>query len=61
MAGRVDAICGSKIKFKDKKGEDQQRLKDGFKKFREALERDAQAAAARGSGLPKNWRSRILG
>ncbi len=36
------------------------RDKEGIEKFREALEQDAKEATARGSGLPKDWRSRIL-
>ena len=36
------------------------RLRAGLVKFREALEQDAKEAAARGSGLPDDWRDRIL-
>jgi len=33
---------------------------ESFEKLRKALEQDAKEAAERGSGLPKDWRSRIL-
>ncbi|GAI08385.1 unnamed protein product, partial [marine sediment metagenome] len=46
--------------FREGKEKGDQRLKEGIEKFREALEQDAKEAAARGSGLPKDWRSRIL-
>jgi len=39
---------------------DRQRLKEGFEKFRLALEQDAKEAAACGSSLPKDWRTRIF-
>ena len=36
------------------------RLHEGMIKFTQALEQDAKDARLRGSGLPKDWRSRIL-
>ena len=60
MASRTDVVCATTIAFKEQKEEGDQRLKEGIEKFREALEQDAKEAAARGSGLPKDWRSRIL-
>lgn len=61
MAERVDVLCGAKTTFRGRREEDQ-RLRDGVQKFREALEKDAKVAvAARGSGMPKDWRSRVLG
>jgi len=37
-----------------------QRLKEGLGKFQQALEQDAKEATERGTGLPKNWRSKIF-
>ena len=42
------------------KEQDKNRISAGLKKFREAMVLDAKAAALRGSGLPKDWRSRVL-
>lgn len=39
---------------------ERQRLREGMQKFREALKQDAKEVATRGSGLPKDWRSKIL-
>lgn len=39
---------------------DTKRLKESWNKFKEALEQDAKEERERGSGLPKDWRSRIL-
>lgn len=60
MASRTNVVCTTAIAFKEQKEKGDQRLKEGIEKFREALEQDAKEAAARGSGLPKDWRSRIL-
>ena len=60
MANRTSVVCATSVAFKPQKEKDEQRLKAGIEKFREALEQDAKEAAARGSGLPKDWRSRIL-
>lgn len=60
MRSGADVVCSTAIAFKEQKEEGDQRLKGGIEKFREALEQDAKEAAARGSGLPKDWRSRIL-
>ena len=60
MRSRADSICGARVQLKAKTQENK-RVKDGFKKFREALEHDAKVMVARSSGLPKDWRSRILG
>jgi hypothetical protein len=60
MASRVGVVCSTAIAFKERKEKGDQRLKEGFEKFREALEQDAKAIAKRGSGLPKDWRNRIL-
>ena len=60
MGDRTNVVCAKAIAFKEQKEEGDQRLKEGIEKFREALEQDAKEAAARGSGLPKDWRSRIL-
>jgi len=48
------------FKKQEEKVNQRLKLKVGIEKFREALEQDAKEAAARGSGLPKDWRSRIL-
>jgi len=58
--GRTNIVCSAAIAFKEQKEKGEQRLKPGIEKFREALEQDAKEAAARGSGLPKDWRNRIL-
>lgn len=60
MESRTNVVCSTAIAFKERKEKGDQRLKESFEKFREALEQDAKEAAARGSGLPKDWRSRIL-
>lgn len=60
MGSRINVVCATAIAFKERKEKDVQRLKEGIEKFREALEQDAKEAAARGSGLPKDWRNRIL-
>jgi hypothetical protein len=61
MGSRIDLVCATAIAFKERKEKgDDQRLKEGFEKFREALERDAKTIATRRSGLPKDWRNRIL-
>jgi len=60
MGSRTNVVCAKAIAFKEEKEKGDQRLKEGIEKFREALEQDAKEAAARGSGLPKDWRSRIL-
>ena len=60
MGNRTSVLCSNAIGFKRQKEKDEQRLKAGMEKFREALEQDAKEAAARGSGLPKDWRNRIL-
>lgn len=60
MRSRASVVCSTAVAFKERKEKGDQRLKEGIEKFREALEQDAKEAAARGSGLPKDWRSRIL-
>ncbi len=60
MGSGTNVVCAAAVAFKVKKEKGDQRLKEGIEKFREALEQDAKEAAARGSGLPKDWRSRIL-
>jgi len=60
MESRTNVVCATAIPFKERKEKGDQRLKEGIEKFREALEQDAKEAAARGSGLPKDWRSRIF-
>ena len=62
MGGRTNLVCSTVMGFKKQEEKVNQRLKlkVGIEKFREALEQDAKEAAARGSGLPKDWRSRIL-
>jgi len=60
MASRTNVVRATTITFKERKEKGDQRLKESFEKFREALEQDAKEAAARGSGLPKDWRNRIL-
>lgn len=60
MSSGTNVACSSAIAFKPQKEGDERRLKLGIEKFREALEQDAKEAAVRGSGLPKDWRSRIL-
>ena len=60
MGSRTNVVCARSIAFKEQKEKGDQRLKEGVEKFREALEQDAKAVATRGSGLPKDWRNRIL-
>jgi hypothetical protein len=60
MGNRTSIVCSRAIGFKKQEEKGEQRLKAGIEKFREALEQDAKEAAAHGSGLPKDWRSRIL-
>jgi len=60
MGRRINLVCAMDIGFKKREEKGNQWLKGGIEKFREALEQDAKEAAARGSGLPKDWRSRIL-
>ena len=60
MGSRTSVVCATSIAFKVQEEKSDQRLKEGMEKFREALEQDAKEAAARGSGLPKDWRNRIL-
>ncbi len=59
MAERTGRLCGAAATFK-RTQQDNRRVRDGVRKLREALEADAKATAARGSGLPGDWRSRIL-
>lgn len=42
------------------KEQNKHRISAGLKKFREAMVLDAKSAASRGSGLPKDWRNRVL-
>jgi len=60
MASKRGVVCATVMGFKERKEKGDQRLKESFGKFREALEQDAKEAAARGSGLPKDWRNRII-
>ena len=60
MGSRTNVVCATTIAFKEQKEKGDHRLKEGIEKFREALEQDAKEATARGSGLPKDWRSRIF-
>ena len=61
MGSRINVVCAATMAFQERKEvKGDQRLKESFDKFREALEQDAKEAAARGSGLPKDWRNRIL-
>ena len=60
MSNGTNVACSSAIAFKPQREKDGRRLKAGIEKFREALEQDAKEAAERGSGLPKDWRNRIL-
>ena len=60
MGNRKSTVCSRAIGFKKQEEKGEQRRTAGIEKFREALEQDAKEAAARGSGLPKDWRSRIL-
>ena len=59
MGSRTNVVCAATLTFKPKEKSDQ-RLKEGMGKFREALEQDARTIATRRSGLPKDWRSRVL-
>ncbi len=56
----IDVSCVNNIDWKKRKEKREKRLKENFVQFREALEQDAKESAARGSGLPKDWRNRIL-
>lgn len=60
MGNRTNMTCAGATAFKKEKEKGDQRLKESIAKFREALEQDAKEATARGSGLPKDWRNRIL-
>lgn len=63
MVDGTDVVCGTMTAFKCKEQHSEQhseRLKDGIEKFRMALNGDAKASARRKSGLPKDWRSRVL-
>ena len=60
MGSRTNVVCATAIAFKEQEEKGNQRLKGGIEKFREPVDQDANEAAARGSGLPKDWRSRIL-
>ena len=60
MASRANVVRATAVPFKAQTQKSDQRLKEGFAKFKKALEQDAREAAARGSGLPKDWRNRIL-
>lgn len=60
MGSRTNVVRATSSAFKVREEKGNQRLKEGIEKFREALEQDAKEAAARGSGLPKDWRSRIF-
>lgn len=59
MSAGPDVLGDAEVTFK-KKEQDSERVKEGLRKFREAAERDAKQMASRGSGLPKDWRSRVL-
>ena len=60
MGSRTNVVCGTAIVFKERREKGDQRLKEGIEKFREALEQDARTIATRRSGLPKDWRNRVL-
>jgi len=60
MGSRISVVCATSITFKVRKEKGDQRLKEGMEKFREALEQDARTIATRRSGLPKDWRNRVL-
>lgn len=62
MATRTHILSATTvaIKFKECKEKSNQRLKEGVEKFTVALEQDAKAIATRRSGLPKDWRNRVL-
>jgi hypothetical protein len=59
MALGTDVIGQSKVKFVQKE-QDKVSIKAGLRKFMEAMAVDAKTVASRGSGLPKDWRSRVL-
>ena len=52
--------CNTDMGYREHKAKVTQRLKMGIGKIREALEQDAKKEATRKSGLPKDWRSRII-
>ena len=60
MRNRTNTVRATATAFKQRTEKGNQRLEKGIEKFREALEQDAKEATARGSGLPKDWRSRIF-
>lgn len=59
MLGGIGVLGNVDISFKHKL-QDNRRLKEGLAKYRLAMEREEKVAAVRGSGLPKDWRSRVL-
>lgn len=60
MRSNTSVASADAIAFRRQKERDQQRLRAGIENFRRALEQDAEEAVARGSGLPEDWRNRVL-
>lgn len=59
MSFMESIFCESPIRYSHKKL-NSTRLKEGLRKYKQALDQDEKKAAARGSGLPKDWRSRVF-
>lgn len=53
----VIGVSGDSFKLRE---QNRQRINAGLKKFREAMVDDAKVTASQGSGLPKDWRNRVL-
>ena len=57
---KLGVTAEAKALWSQKTEQQDTRFREGFRKFREALEQDAREAAERGSGLPKDWRNRVF-
>ena len=60
MASRTHLVSAVANTFRSGAVGNQRLLKEGLKKFREAMGNDAKEAAARSTNLPKDWRSRVI-
>ena len=60
MTSRANLVCSTAVEFEEQKERGKQPRGGGIESFREALEQDAKEAVARGSGLPEDWRNRVL-
>lgn len=60
MAVKKGTIGTGETHFQQKLDNDSTRIKVGLDKFRQAMLIDAKAVQARGSGLPKDARDRLI-